>query len=154
MADGRHSVPTTLVIRNGDGERRVVPLDVPADHATPERDRATTAGRFPALTGSRFRVTIAKVRPVLTREYDCGCDVETPASIAELGVPNLAAVIPPASMPSTCRNDLLIVDGPPVPVQLVGHHGRRRRAAAARRSRRVPQPEHACRGALDAAAAT
>ena len=119
VADGRHSVPTKLVIRNGEGERRDVTFTVPPDQAVPNGTVATTAP-FAPLTGDRLDIRIAKVRPVLTREYDCGCDVETPAAIAELGVPNLAAVVPPASMPSTCRNDLLVVDGQPIPAKLVG----------------------------------
>jgi hypothetical protein len=76
--------------------------------------------RFPALTGSRLRVTITAVRPVLTLEYDCGCDVETPAAIAELGIPDLPAVAPPATLPSRCRTDVLRVDGAPVPLRLSG----------------------------------
>lgn len=119
VADERHSVPTKLVIRNGEGERRVVTLTVPVDQAVPNGTVATTAA-FAPLTGDRLDIRIAKVRPVLTREYDCGCDVQTPAAIAELGVPNLAAVIPPASMPSTCRTDLLVLDGQSVPAKLVG----------------------------------
>ncbi len=57
---------------------------------------------------------------MLTREYDCGCDVETPAGIAELGFGDLAPVAPPAELPTACRSDLLGVDGVPVPVRLVG----------------------------------
>ncbi len=57
---------------------------------------------------------------MLTREYDCGCDVETPAAIAELGVPDLAPVVPPTDLPQDCRSDLLDVDGAPVPLRLVG----------------------------------
>ena len=119
VADGRHSVPTVITVSNRAGERRKVHLDPPADSATPNATVPVTA-RFPALAGSQLRVTIDEVRPVLTREYDCGCDIETPAAVAELGVPGLPAVVPPATMPTTCRSDVLRVDGTPVPVRLSG----------------------------------
>jgi hypothetical protein len=119
VADGRHSVPTEIEVANRAGERRKVHLDVPPDAKRPGATVAATA-RFPAISGTRLRVTITAVRPVLTREYDCGCDIETPAAVAELGVPGLGPVAPPASLPATCRNDLLRVDGRAVPVRLSG----------------------------------
>jgi hypothetical protein len=119
VADGRHSVPSEITVANHAGESRTVALDVPAGTTTPDATVHTTA-TFPALRGDDFRVTITKVRPTLTRDDDCGCDVETPAAIAELGVPGLGAVRPPADLPATCRDDLLTVDGKPVPVRLVG----------------------------------
>ena len=57
---------------------------------------------------------------MLTREYDCGCDIETPAAVAELGLPGLAPVVPPARLPTACRTDVLGVDGVGVPVRLSG----------------------------------
>ena len=119
VADGRHSVPTAITVSNDTGQVRHVELQVPKDSSTPGATVSATA-RFPSLTGSRFRVTIDRVRPVLTREYDCGCDVETPAAIAELGVPRLPVVAPPATLPTTCRADVLRVDGTRVPVRLSG----------------------------------
>jgi hypothetical protein len=119
VADGRHSVPTTITVSNRAGERRRVHLDVPPDSSTPNATVHTTA-EFPAVSGTQFRVTIDEVRPVLTREYDCGCDVETPAAVAELGVPRLPVVAPPVTLPATCRSDVLAVDGVPVPVRLTG----------------------------------
>ena len=119
VADGRHSVPTALTIRSGTGEARTVALEVPSDQPTANATVATTA-RFAPLRTDQLEVRIAKVRPVLTKEYDCGCDVQTPAAIAELGVPNLAAVAPPAAMPTQCRDDLLNVDGTPIRARLAG----------------------------------
>ncbi|MBK5289502.1 MAG: DUF3367 domain-containing protein [Acidimicrobiia bacterium] len=119
VADGRHSVPTALEIRTARGERRAVTLDVPPDLATPNATVPVTA-TFPAVSGRELDIRITKVRPVLTREYDCGCDVQTPAAIAELRIPGLAAVRPPAAMPVTCRDDLISVDGRPVPAAIVG----------------------------------
>ena len=79
VADGRHSVPTRLEVTNGQGERRVVELDVPPDRAEAGATVPVTA-TFEPLAFERLRVKVAEVRPVLTREYDCGCDVETPVA--------------------------------------------------------------------------
>lgn len=119
VADGRHSVPTRLEIRSDDGSARHV--TVPARANRPEPSATVFAPvTFGPLTGSVFRVTIEAVRPVLTREYDCGCDVETPAAIAELGMPALAPVTVPARVPDGCRADLLTVDGHAVPLRVSG----------------------------------
>ncbi len=119
VADGRHSVPTALTLRSATGDSRTVALDVPADQSTPNATVTTTA-RFAPMRTDQLEVRIAKVRPVLTKEYDCGCEVQTPAAIAELGVPNLGAVVPPVTMPTQCRDDLLNVDGSPIRARLVG----------------------------------
>ncbi len=119
VADGRHSVPTELRINTEDGERRTLTLDVPPDQSAEDATVPVTA-TFPELRGRVLDVRITKVRPVLTREYDCGCDVETPAAIAELGVPDLAPVRPPVTFPTECREDLATVDGTPVPVSILG----------------------------------
>ncbi|MEP6625786.1 MAG: hypothetical protein ABJC79_15160, partial [Acidimicrobiia bacterium] len=119
VADGRHSVPTELRLTTSAGETRTVALAVPPDTKVANATVPVTA-RFAPITTDALTVRITKVRPVLTKEYDCGCDVQTPAAIAELGVPNLAAVVPPAQMPSACRTDLLFVDGKPLSLRLVG----------------------------------
>ncbi len=119
VADGRHSVPTELDIRTDQGERRTVPLEVPPDATTPDAT-VPVAANFRAIRGEAIDIRISKVRSVLTREYDCGCDVEAPAAIAEFGIPGLAAVRPPAEMPRSCRDDLVRIDGVPVAATLVG----------------------------------
>lgn len=119
VADGRHSVPTQLEIRSDTGETRTVTVPARADQPAPN---ATVVAplTFAPLTGVRFRVKIAAVRPVLTKEYDCGCDVETPAAVSELGMPSVSLVTVPARLPDDCRSDLITIDGRPVPVRVSG----------------------------------
>jgi hypothetical protein len=119
VADGRHSVPTKLEISNEDGEKREV--DVPEVRDEAAADSVVSAPvTFPALTGSRFRVTVLETRPVTTREWYCECDLEMPVGIAELGMPGVPPVRVAATIPDDCRADLVTVDDRPFPVRVVG----------------------------------
>jgi arabinofuranan 3-O-arabinosyltransferase len=119
VADGRHSVPTRIAITNEAGEPREV--DLPAVTDRPEANGVVAAPvRFPALTGTRFRVTVLSAREVTTREWYCECDLAMPVGIAELGMPGVPAVRVPAEIPAECRNDLVTIDGRPVPARIVG----------------------------------
>ena len=127
VADGRHSVPTRITL-GVDGT--TVPLTVPpiAD-AAPEN--ATAEVRIPlprTLRGRTFRLTVDAVREVRTRDFYGNGDVVMPAGIAELGVaaleqPALAPGDPDAGFTTPCRDDLLTIDGTPIPVSLVGTRG-------------------------------
>ena len=119
VADGRHSVPTKLTIRNEAGETREVDVPAVADQSVPNGSVAAPV-QFPALTGKTFRVTIAAVRDVRTHEWYCECDLLMPAGIAELGIPGVDPIRMPAQIPEQCRNDLVTIDGKPVPVRVVG----------------------------------
>lgn len=118
-ADGSHSVPSEITVTDRSGLTRTVPLTLPAGTSVAGGVLATTA-RFDALRSSGLKIEITKVRPVTTLEYDCGCQVETPAAVVEFGVPGLAPVRPPARIPATCRTDLFTVDGRTFPVALDG----------------------------------
>jgi hypothetical protein len=119
VADGRHSVPTQLTIRNGAGEERVVPLPAVADR--PEANAVVPVPvSFPPLAGSSWRVTVSGHRPVTTHEWYCECDLDLPVGIAELGVPGVAPVTVAPAIPDRCRSDLLTVDGRAVPVRVLG----------------------------------
>lgn len=119
VADGRHSVPTKLAITNGSGERREV--DVPAVTDQAQANAAIAAPvQFPAISGSKLRVTVLATRAVTTREWYCECDLEMPVGIAELGMPGVPAVRVAAQIPDRCRNDLVTIDDRPVPTRVVG----------------------------------
>ncbi len=119
VADGKHSVPTKVEISNEAGEKREV--DVPAVKDQAAADSVVSAPvTFPALPGSRFRVTVLDTRPVTTREWYCECDLEMPVGIAELGMPGVPAVRVAATVPNDCRADLVTVDDRPFPVRVVG----------------------------------
>jgi hypothetical protein len=123
LADGQHSVPTSLVLSNGAQRRTVVLPALP--------DRGGTAStpvrvRFAPMTGSRFMATIAGTRDVTTLDRESARTVTLPVGIAELGLPSPGSARPPAAgaLPvagsGTCRSDLVTVDGRPVPVRIDG----------------------------------
>jgi arabinofuranan 3-O-arabinosyltransferase len=119
VADDNHSIPKELVVRSDTGEQRTVTLPVVGRSATPNAV-ASVPVRFAPISGSQFTVTIAAIDGITTRQYACDCDVTMPAAIAELGIPGLPSMAPPATLPDVCRNDLITVDGQPVPARVVG----------------------------------
>lgn len=119
MADGRHSVPTELTVSAG-GETRTVAVPAVPDQTRQNATVAVSTAAFPALTGSDIRVEVTKVREVKTKDYYTGFPVTAPVGIAELGIPGVQRAPLPAQIPSSCRRDLLEIDGKPVPVRVSG----------------------------------
>ena len=118
IADGRHSVPTQITIASGT-ESRVV--DVPPVTDRTQADAVTqTPVRFAPITGSSFRVTVSMVREVDSPDAFSQLPLPQPVAIAELGLPGVVAPVPPATLPSSCRNDLLTIDGTPVALRISG----------------------------------
>ncbi len=119
VADGRHSVPTRLEIRNEAGESRMVDIAAVPDGTV--RDGAVAVPvSFPALSGRTLSFTIRAIRMVTTHEWYCECELTMPAGIAELGIANLSPVRVPAETPNECRADLLTIDGHPVSARVAG----------------------------------
>ena len=119
VADGLHSVPRRIDVRNEAGETRTVDIPAVVDAPTPNATVAAPVA-FPALRGSTFTVRIAAIREVRTHEWYCECDQIMPVGIAELGVPELAPVRVAAEIPGECRADLISVDSHPVDAKVVG----------------------------------
>ncbi len=118
VADGRHSVPTQLTI-SADSGQATVTLPPLAD--------ATVAGSvvdvpldFPALHGSSVRITVDTVRLENTLNYYSQTPIAMPIGIATVGFPGVTAAPLPTQVPTSCRNDLVSVDGTPVSVQVTG----------------------------------
>ncbi|MBM3675007.1 MAG: DUF3367 domain-containing protein [Actinobacteria bacterium] len=112
MADGRHSLPTRLAIRAGDGPKQFV--DVPAQPTEAPGGVVSVPLTFPALRGERFTVKIEKVDPLKRNT------LVMPVGIAELGVAGVRRAALPESMPDTCLRDLVAVDGDGVGVRVSG----------------------------------
>jgi hypothetical protein len=117
--DGRHSVPTKLLLTSDTGARREITLPALSDQATPNATVSVPV-RFAAVSGTTFRLTIQSVRPVRTLEYFSNFPMVMPVAIAEAGMPGVRRGPEPAQFPSECRTDLLTVDGRPVGVRAVG----------------------------------
>ncbi len=120
VADGRHTVPTRLRIE-ADGETAAL-VDVPAIEDSTERDARTTVplDLSEPVTGSSIRISIEASRPVETLDWLSGAAVIMPVGIADWGIEGLAVDPVPATFDSGCRDDLVRVDGTPVPVRLAG----------------------------------
>jgi hypothetical protein len=118
VADGQHSVPTRLQIDAG-GQTRTVDLPAVPDGKVGDAPVSVPVS-FPAVTGSDVKITVTQVRPVQTLSYPDRQPQVMPVAIAEFGVPGVERAAMPATLPSTCRADLLQIDGTPVAVQLAG----------------------------------
>lgn len=119
VADGRHSVPSRLVIQADGGQARTI--DVPPV-AEQRNENATVAVplRFAPVTGRTIRVTIDGIRPVQTLEYFGTIPIVMPVGIAELGIPGVRRAPEPIQLPPTCRTDVATIDGKPFPIRIVG----------------------------------
>jgi arabinofuranan 3-O-arabinosyltransferase len=119
IADGRHSVPTQVRIDAG-GQSRVVDLP-PITNSRQQNATTSVPLSFAPLTGSVIRVTFTGVRNQETKDYYSGQPITMPLGLAEVGIPGLgSAPTPPATLPGTCRSDLLTLDGRPLSVEVTG----------------------------------
>jgi hypothetical protein len=118
IADGRHSVPTTMTIASGTQTRDITVPPI-ADSTVPGAV-TTVPISFPALTGSHFVVTFTGVRPEYAANYYSAGPLELPLGIAEIGIPGVKANPTPAALPGNCVSNLLTIDGQPISVAVVG----------------------------------
>jgi len=118
VADGHHSVPTSLTISTENGSDKVTLPPI-----TDGRRQGTTVSvpvSFPTLTGEQIQVTFTGVRSETTRNYYSHSPITLPLGIAELGLPGVDAPAAPQTMPDTCQSNLLTLDGRPVWLRVTG----------------------------------
>ena len=118
IADGRHSVPTSLTITSGDQVRNVT-LPPIADGTVPGAVTSVPIS-FPALSGSHFVVTFTGVRDEYAANYYSAGPLALPLGIAEIGIPGVQSNPTPANLPGNCVSNLLTIDGQPIDVAIVG----------------------------------
>ncbi|MCC5953522.1 MAG: DUF3367 domain-containing protein [Acidimicrobiia bacterium] len=125
VADGRHSVPTRLRIEAATDDAEPVPV---AAVELPAIEDGTEVGTIVELdlpltnevVGDHLVVVVEQVRQVPVRDwYSDGPNI-APVGIAELGIEGLAAASAPAQVDTGCRDDLLTIDGDPVPLRVTG----------------------------------
>jgi hypothetical protein len=118
VADGRHSVPTSLSISTENGTRSV---DLPSitDRDTPG-GTVSVPVNFPAISGRHIRVTITGVRLEKSTNYYSPAPIALPLAIAEVGIPGVTVAPVPANLPGNCQSNLISIDGNPVSVRVVG----------------------------------
>ncbi len=124
LNDGKHSTPTAMSL-SVDGEHAAtVSLD---SLSTPETTERGTVARLAApiepVTGTTFRFTIDDVQEVRNTDWFSGAEVVLPVGIAQLGLPQIDGPASESTMPTACRDDLLTLDGAPVPLRLDGTVG-------------------------------
>jgi arabinofuranan 3-O-arabinosyltransferase len=120
VADGLHSVPTEVDVTVDGTDLGRIPLG-PVEDGDHQNATAVVDVPLPEeVTGSTFRFRITGVRPVVTNDWVSDNEVEQPAAIAEIGLPGDPVPALPDTFDSGCRDDLLAIDGEPVPVRVTG----------------------------------
>ncbi len=118
VADGRHSVPTRVRVEV-DG----VPgpsIEVPAVADGLVGTVRTVAVSVAPVTGKQVRLVVEATRPVTTIDDRSKVAVELPVGLADAGLAGVPVAVTPVDLPSTCRDDLLAVDGKPLSVVVSG----------------------------------
>ena len=118
IADGRHSVPTSMTITSGDQTRHIT-LPPIADSNVPGAV-TTVPVLFPPMTGSHFVVTFTGIRPEYAANYYSAGPLALPLGIAEIGFPGVQSSPTPAQLPGNCVDNLMTIDGQPIDVSVVG----------------------------------
>jgi arabinofuranan 3-O-arabinosyltransferase len=118
VADGEHSVPTKVTVTAGH-DSVTVPLP-PIANGKVAGSVVDVPITFAPLTGSNIRITFDSVRLENTQNYYSQSPIAMPIGVAEVGIAGLHAAAVPADIPSSCRDDLLTVDGAPIWVSVSG----------------------------------
>lgn len=116
--DPEHSVPTAISV-TADGEDVG---SVELDGLTPNGDgTATTTVALPrAVTASELSFSFPEVDLRQTVDWNGGHLEALPIAIAEIGIDGVTVPPRPEQVATGCRDDLVLVDGVPVPVRVTG----------------------------------
>ena len=119
--DDQHSVPTQLSLTAADGSARIV--DLPAVEPTDGAAQATIS--IEPIDATNLTVTVTAIDARTTPEYFSGLPLVLPVGLAEIQLGDTPNVGGRADVPldTSCRTDLVTLDGKPVPVRLVGTRG-------------------------------
>ncbi len=102
---------TELVVSAGGVERTV---------AVPDGGGSAVNLSFPAVTGDELTVRISKVRQETTVDRRFGEVTELPVGVATIAIDGLAPLRAAPALDPGCRDDLLRLDGTPLPVRVSG----------------------------------
>ncbi len=116
LDDGQHSVPAALTLSSDSGDVRDLPLA-----ATAAGDGLATATlAIPGYAASTSTLTIGPIGARTTPEYFSGAPQILPIAIAEVAFDGEAPAASAAAIDTGCRDDLIELDGRPVPVRVTG----------------------------------
>jgi arabinofuranan 3-O-arabinosyltransferase len=119
VADGVHSVPTALVVKV-DGRVIATPTLPPVADGAELGHTVRVPVDLPPTTGSTLEVEVDRSRTVSSVDWTSVQPLDHPFAIAELGIGDLTVPSPPAAIDDRCRDDLVTVDGRPLPVRITG----------------------------------
>ncbi len=120
VADGEHSVPTSVTV-TADSGSVTVPLPPLADSPVAGSVVDVPVDLPTTLHGTSVRLTFDTVRIENTLNYYSQTPIAMPIGVAEVGIPGAPSAAPlPTDVPTSCRGDLLSLDGAPIWVQVTG----------------------------------
>lgn len=123
VADGRHSLPTAVSLSVDGGPSEQFQLEpLPLGEGEPRGTVATLTVPTGERTGTTFRLSIDAVNEAESEDWFGRSRIVLPLAIAEVGLPTVA-VPSSARLDERCRDDLITLDGAPVPVAVRGTVG-------------------------------
>jgi hypothetical protein len=120
VADGEHSIPSSITITTSAGSRTVTLPDIAPGAGRPQGSVTPVTVSFPTLSGSNVKITINSVQPHQFLDYYSYSQNTDPVGLAEVGIPGVAAETTPATIPVHCYSNLLTIDGQPVDISISG----------------------------------
>jgi arabinofuranan 3-O-arabinosyltransferase len=123
LADGRHSLPTSLRVSVDD---RSVDVDVPPIRESTDENASTEVRvDFDAMTGQRIRLTVLDIDPRQGSSYYDSNPRNLPVGIVESGIRAVRQVEPFGGDPGRlrCRENLMLLDGDALPIRLIKPSG-------------------------------
>ena len=142
VVDGLHSAPRTVEVLVDGYEAGYLDLDLSGTAEAAAPDSIVTAAVAVTMPGSRVRLVFDGVDEQLTRDWYSNGFVALPVSVAEVRIGASPPLSPPADIDTGCIDDLVLIDGRPVPVRITGTAA----DALARRELRVTGCEPAVLG--------
>ncbi len=118
ISDAEHSRPTSITVTGTSGSQTVPLPAIPVTAGAGSTSAVPVS--FPAVTGANLRVTFDGIAARTTASYETSLPNVLPIAIAEVGIPGVSGTALPATIPETCRSDLLSLDGKPVWVSVSG----------------------------------
>ncbi len=123
--DGLHSVPTVLSVSvDGGAPQQIEVPPIAIGDRSGAGDTTTVELPFEAEQISTLNISIDQVDEANSIDWFGGSTTVLPVAVVDLGLP-VHATVPAAqtAIDATCRDDLLRVDGTPVPVRIDGTVG-------------------------------
>ncbi|MGE0510377.1 MAG: alpha-(1-_3)-arabinofuranosyltransferase family protein [Acidimicrobiia bacterium] len=114
LVDGVHGTISEVEITpgaGGEGVRVAVP---------PPDAQGTSSLAMPFAAEGALRVTVTATDEALTRDRRYGEPTPLPVAISEVELPGLVPIVLPERFDTGCRDDLLTIDGEPLPVTVSG----------------------------------